>query len=94
MNTFVKLYSIEENEIERFLKNFSGLDEINLENPLEWIKQYKNPVEMSELIGIFIDNRENYNMNMWISIDEGYLINVTDHNANSIIKYLYERYPY
>ena len=31
---------------------------------------------------------------MWISMDEGLFINVTDSNADSIIKYLYERYPY
>lgn len=94
MNTFVNLYSMKEKEIEKFLKNFSGLDAISLENPLEWTKSYENPVEMADIISAFIDNNEAYNINMWISIDEGCLINITEYNANNIIKYLYERYPY
>lgn len=90
----VTLYSIKEKEIERFLKKFSGLDNVILENPLEWIKTYENPVEMSDIIAAFIDNTDIYNINMWISIDTGVLINVTKNNSNDIIKYLYERYPY
>ena len=31
---------------------------------------------------------------MWISLDTGVYIHVTDKNANNLIKYLYERYPY
>ena len=49
---------------------------------------------MAEIIGTFIDNNDKFHINMWISIDEGFSINVTDNNANQIIKYLYERFPY
>jgi len=31
---------------------------------------------------------------MWVSLDKGVYINVTTDNADSLIKYLYERYPY
>ena len=31
---------------------------------------------------------------MWISLDENAFLNVTDYNADSIIRYLYERFPY
>lgn len=94
MNTFVNLYSMKDKEIENFLKAFSGLENITMEKPLEWTRQYENPVEMADIIAALIDNMEDYSINMWISIDTGCLINVTKHNADEIIKYLYERYPY
>ena len=63
-------------------------------NNLSWQKEFKNPVEIADLIGIYVDNLDKYNINMWISLDSGFFLNVTDHNVNQIIKYLYERYPY
>ena len=60
----------------------------------EWEQNFQNPVEMSEIIGVFIDNKDKYKINMWVSIDEGFSINVREGNANQIIKYLYERFPY
>ena len=94
MNTFINLYSVKEKEIEKFLKNFSTLDTAHIKKTLEWKKEYKNPIEMADIIAAFIDNSEKYDITMWISLDNGCLINITNHNANDIIKYLYERYPY
>ena len=37
---------------------------------------------------------ERFEIMMWISLDKGVYIHVTEDNANSLIKYLYERYPY
>lgn len=93
MNTQISLYSSKENEIERFLEKFYN-KKVVLENKLEWEKDYTNPIEMAEIIGAFIDNNDRFRINMWVSIDEGFSINVTDNNANQIIKYLYERFPY
>ena len=45
-------------------------------------------------MGTFIDNNDKYEINMWISLDNGVLINVTEYNIDEIIRYLYERYPY
>lgn len=92
MNATVLLYSMKKSEIERFLNSFIG-QKIKLETD-EWEKVYKNPIEMADIIGTFIDNSDRFDINMWISIDEGFSINVTDNNANQIIKYLYERFPY
>ena len=49
---------------------------------------------MADIIGVFIENKEDYYINMWVSLDEDVLINVTNNNADEIIRYLYERYPY
>lgn len=81
------------NEIRQFLQKFYNTN-ITIENDLEWTKEYDNPVEIAEIIGTFIDNNDKYSINMWISLDEGVYINVTDYNVDKIIRYLFERYPY
>ena len=53
-----------------------------------------NPVELAEIIGIFVDNSDDYVLNMWLSLDKDVFVNVTSENADSIIRYLYERFPY
>lgn len=97
METYIKLFSNENGSISNFLSKLFNLtiEEKNfLNSKLEWQKKYANPIEMADIIGVFIDNKEDYNINMWVSLDSDVLINVTDNNVNDIIKYLYERFPY
>lgn len=92
MNTIVSLYSQTTQEIANFLKSFNNT---NIDNDvLEWKKEFENPIEIADIIGVFIDNNEKYKINMWISLDKGFFLNVTEHNADQIIRYLFERYPY
>lgn len=93
MKTSVSLYSNKESEIKKFLDNFYGGD-ISIDNNLEWKNIYSNPIEIVDIIGTFIDNNDKYAINMWISLDADVLVNVTDNNADKIIRYLFERYPY
>ena len=93
MNTFITLYSSIENEIKNFLNKYYDNKEIFQDNKT-WRKEYKNPVEMADLIGVFIENNDKFNINMWICLDNGFLLNVTENNADKIIRYLFERYPY
>ncbi len=89
----VIFYSNEKGELNKFLSRYYETN-LDIKDCLKWEKEYKNPIEMAELIGTFIDNNEDFKINMWICLDEGIYINVTDINANEIIKYLYERFPY
>lgn len=93
MYTIVNLYSDKNGEILKFLKHFYNKD-IKIDNDLKWEAKYENSIEIADIIGAFIDNNDKYKINMWISLDEGTFINVTENNADSIIRYLYERYPY
>ena len=93
MVTFVNLFSNKKGEINRFLSKFYNTD-IGLPDLLEWEKEYKNPVEISELIGIYIDNIDSFALHMLVSLDKNIYINITEKNGNSIIQYLYERFPY
>lgn len=93
MYSIVNLYSNKNGEILKFLNSFYNKN-IEISNDLKWEKKYENPIEMVNIIGTFIDNNDKFNINMWISIDNGTFINVTNNNADDIIKYLYERFPY
>lgn len=94
MNAIVKLYSDKNGEIFRFLNRFQRKPLEKMENHLLWQKEYENPIEIADIIGAYIENKEEYKMNMWISLDKDLFINITPNNADEVIRYLYERYPY
>ena len=89
----VKLRSKKRNEINSFLSMFY---ETNMEIPeaLNWQHEYKNPIEASEIIGVYIDNYGNFDLNMWLCLDKNVYININSQNGNEVIKYLFERFPY
>ncbi|MCI8759678.1 MAG: hypothetical protein HFJ34_00880 [Clostridia bacterium] len=89
----VNLYSQKKGELNKFLSHFYNTH-FDIENDLSWEKKYANPVELAEIVGTFIDNSETYDINMWISLDKNVFVHITDENADDIIKYLYERFPY
>jgi len=89
----ITLYSPESGEINRFLTSFYN-KKIELQNELKYNIEFDNPIEMADLIGTFIENNDKYRINMWLSLDKGVYINVTEHNADKLIRYIYERFPY
>ena len=93
MSTIVNLYSETKGEISKFLNRFYHKN-VLLKNDLKWEKFFENPIEMADIVGTFIDNKDLYKINMWISLDEDAFINVTENNVDKLIRYLYERYPY
>lgn len=92
MLAFININSSKKGEVNKFLSKYYS-KKINLKENY-WEKKFSNPIEIADLIGIFIDNIDNYKINLWISLDEGIIIKVDSSNADEIIKYLYERYPY
>ncbi len=89
----VHLYSQKKGELNQFLSRFYNTN-LDLEEHLNWEKKYANPIELAEIIGTYIDNNEKFNLTMWISLDKDVFVHVTEENADNIIKYLYERFPY
>jgi len=92
MTGIINLYSQTSGEIKKFLELFYSKN-LNISNDLFWEKTYTNPIDMIELVSCFIDNKDKFQINIWISIDNGIFINVTDDNLDNIIKYIYERFP-
>ena len=89
----VNIFSKIPGEVNKFLSHFYNTN-LSLDTALSWNKNYANPIEITEIIGTFIDNIDDYSLNMCISLDKGIYLHVTEHNADDIIKYLYERFPY
>ena len=89
----INLYSENSKELNDFLSKFYNTD-LGIENQLSGEKQYANPVELAEIIGVFVDNIDDYKVNMWISLDKDVFIKITEQNADKIIRYLYERFPW
>ncbi len=86
----VNLYSENSKELEKFLCSFYN-SSIDINNNLNWEHKYENPIEITGIIGTFA---EDFKIMMWVSLDKGLYINVTEENADNLIRYLYERYPY
>lgn len=93
MGVIVSLYSKKNNEIDRFLSKYNK-DFAHSKDATEWKKNIDNPIELADIIGVFIDNNDEFDINMWVSLDNNFFINVTNNNADQIIRYLFERYPY
>ena len=93
MFAIVNLYSENKGELNNFLSRFYNTN-LDIVDDLKWEKKYANPLELAEIIGIFIDNIDEYNITMWISLDKNVFISISEDNANNVIRYLYERYPY
>lgn len=91
MNAIVKLYSTKSGEILKFLQHFFK-DISSIDDDLLWQKNYENPIEIADIISALLEN--DFDINMWISLDKDVFINVNEHNADDIIRYLFERYPY
>lgn len=89
----IKIQSTKQGEIDRFLSEFFNT-RITLSEKTHWEKDYKNPVEISDIIGAFIDNKDDFEIKLWINLDKDVFININEYNADEIIKYLFERYPY
>lgn len=93
MSYTVKLYSKFENEIEKFLNSYFN-ENFNLENKYLWKRDFESPVDIIDIISVFADNKEKFKANMWISLDKDVFISISENNINSLIKYIYERFPY
>ena len=92
MKPSINLYSTGKEDIKNFLSKFYDNFQIT-KNLKKWSLEYENPIEMVDLIGVLLDNKDKFNINMWISLDPGFYININDTNGEKIIRYLFERYP-
>ncbi len=93
MSSIVRLYSEKPGEIQKFINNFYNTTK-EISSNLIWEKSYENPIEVADIIGTFIENNENFSINMWVNLDDNIYININDNNADKIIRYIFERFPY
>ena len=72
MESIVQLYSDKPGEILNFLNKYFNDSNLKLSDELLWEKHYDNPIEIADIIGTFIENNENYKINMWVSLDKDF----------------------
>ena len=89
----VQIQSKKKGELNKFLSRFFE-NNLNINYQYHWKKEYDNPIEIAELVGVYADNLDKFQISMWINLDLNVYIKISSKNANSIIKYLFERYPY
>lgn len=68
MKGIINLYSETAGEIKKFLALFYAKN-IEIDNDLFWEISYENPLDMIELVSCFMDNKEKFKINLWISLD-------------------------
>ena len=73
-NAIINLYSNKKNEINNFLTHFFNSKINTNSETIKWQKNYENPIELADLIGIYIENNDKYELAMWISIDARYFL--------------------
>ena len=93
MKTKINFYSEIKGEIKKFLEKYYSKN-LNLENNLFFEQEFDNPIDMVDIISCFVDNNDKFKINLCISLDKDVYICVTNNNIDSLIKYIYERYPY
>ena len=90
----VILFSSKSGEINNFLNKFYAPSQTINDKSLSWEKHFPNPVDVSEIVAAFSDNHTNFDIDMWISLDQDVFIKISPKNADLVIKYIFERYPY
>lgn len=93
MSAIVDIYSEKTNEIKNFIDKFYESN-FNIQDKLDYEIIFENPILATDIISAFIDNNDKFDIHMWLSLDKDIFINVSEHNADKIIRYLFERYPY
>ena len=91
MKPKITLYSVNNKEIPKFLYKYYNK---KFKSSKEWEHEYENPIEMADMIGVFLENNDKFNIAMWISLDNDIYININNYNGDKIIRYLFERYPH
>lgn len=92
MKTVVNLFSKKKGELNKFLSSFFNTN-MGISKELNWQKMYSNPVDVTDLIGVFVDNCDRFAISLWVCLDYHVYINVSEKNADALIRYIYERYP-
>ena len=93
MGAIVDIYSNDNLEIKKFLSAFYN-KEIDINNNQQCEIVYRNPLYCADIISSYIENINKFKINIRISFDRNLFINITKYNADKIIRYLFERYPY
>ena len=76
----VSLMSKNEGEIKRFLDHYFKKEMDIDNNVIEWIYVYRNAGRALDIMDIAMDNLEDYDISVWIQVEDDDIIEVTGKN--------------
>jgi hypothetical protein len=82
----ISLWSTLQGEIQRFLCSYYQKDVQTEEYSHRWIGDFFNPLDSIDMISALMDNIYNYNVTMYLHMENGYLHKITVENYNDVIK--------
>ncbi|HHV59914.1 MAG TPA: hypothetical protein GXX49_06440 [Clostridiaceae bacterium] len=92
MSITVSLWSKKRGEIKRFLERFYER-EMDIDIDLEkWVYIYNKPLMSVDLISAVLDNNDDFDIYLFLQVNDGQFHFVTEENKNDIIKSLFQLY--
>ncbi|HEY5586199.1 MAG TPA: hypothetical protein VIK78_17120 [Ruminiclostridium sp.] len=86
MPVTISLWSTKQEEIRKFLMSYYQKDVQSEECSRRWIGEFFNPLESIEMISALMDNRDRFDVIMYIHMGNGFLHKITESNYNDVIK--------
>ncbi|OPX43036.1 hypothetical protein CLHUN_29750 [Ruminiclostridium hungatei] len=86
MSVTLSIWSTKQGEIRRFLHSFYQKDFKNEEFSRRWVGNFYNPMDSIDMISALMDNFENYEVTLYIHMENGYLHKITEGNYDDVIK--------
>ncbi|AUS95963.1 hypothetical protein CDQ84_02600 [Clostridium thermosuccinogenes] len=85
----VNLCSKSNGEIKKFLESYYE-KQVNMDEDVgRWMYVYNKPLDAVDIICTVMDNKDKYNITMYIELDSGDVHPVTYENHNDIVKGLF-----
>ncbi len=92
MPVIVNIASEQEGTLRRFLDSFFQKDSKVDNDVVEWVNIYHKPLEAIDIITAVVDNREKYDIQIYISMDAGLVVEVSQKNVDDLIKFMLYRF--
>ena len=80
----VSLMSKKEGEIKRFLDCYSTEKSCVDDHVIEWIYVYRDAGEALDMMNAVMDHDDDYNLSLWVKVDEEDMIQVTKYSRAKI----------
>lgn len=92
MPVTVNLVSNTQGTLKNFLNSYFQKDSRIDDDVIEWVNVFNKPLEAIDIITAALDNLQTFDLNLWISMDAGLMIEITEKNVNEIIKFMIFRF--
>jgi predicted transcriptional regulator len=89
MSISISFWSKTEGEIKRFLSRFYEYEYNIQDDCRHWITEFHDPLESVDIISSLMDNEDQYNISMYLHMQDGILYKIDKNNYNDVIKGFY-----